>query len=390
MSYKTKSTAEKQRDFNDLKERVREEVSCDSILSRIGCEIKKTEANGINWYLSPFRDEKTASFKVDTITNAYIDFGEDAKKYNDVIGLVMRLNSTGGIAFDSKYAHLQPFTQAVLYLADIGGINNNNSVHRHKKIESKKNEDYKKPTKRETSPNIILTKIEELKNRSLINYFVNERKIKESVVQKFLVEVRYSFPKYPNSDFFSAGFRNKSGGYELRSPPTKNNPKGFKGATSPKDITLIKGQEPTLSVDVWEGFTDMMTMCDMKNIESPTNNTVVMNSTALAGATLEFLLEMKTKRGNLKKIYAYFDNDIAGEEALYMLKYGARNKEQLEEATKRDSKPIGLVDVGVEVISQAEFLYPNNKDLNEFHIQKCTTQVIDTTKDNVHKIKLGR
>lgn len=361
-----KSSADKQREFNELKEKVKRSVTCTEIMARAGCFPDRTEAGNLDWYKSPFREEKTASFKVDNNTNSYIDFGE-SMQYHDVIELIMRFNDIGAVSFDSKFSHLQKFSQAVLYLADMAGLIHNNGQAKSKHIELNKPKNIKQEKKQE--PKIIINSVSELKTRSLIDYFVNDRKINKDVVENMLVEVRYSYPNKPEREYYSAGFQNRSKGYELRSPPTNHNPKGYKGGTHPKDITLIRGSSPTRSIDVWEGFTDMMTMLTLKGVTQPQNNTIVLNSTSLVSKALEYLIGYQERRGDLKKVYAYVDNDTAGHETIHTLRYGTKTEKELKELTEKGRKPIGLNELGVEVIAQNERVYPKHNDLNQFHTE---------------------
>lgn len=366
MASNNMSTIQKQQNFQDLKLKVKSECRCDELMHMINHSVEKTEGSSVNWYLSPFRDENSASFKVDTATNSYIDFGEELR-YRDVIELAMRLSELGKITFDSKFRHLSPMARSVLWLADTWGINNQaqNSKPTFKKHQQSS---FVKPTsvkKKSISENATTLKsVSTLKNKRIIDYFVNERKINETVVKNLLEEVSYTFPKYADKQFFSAGFKNRSGGYELRSPGSAKNPKGFKGAVSPKDISLIKGSSPTLSIDLFEGFTDMMTLCTIQNKASPSNNTIVLNSTSMVNIALELLMKM-AQENKLKRVYAYIDNDKAGQETLHALKYGAKNDDTKSKELALGKSIQGLEDIGIEVIAQNDNLYPKHNDLNE-------------------------
>src|SRR5690554_3880056 len=58
------------------------------VMDKLGFCIIRTYSSDL-WYKSPFRKEKTASFKVDSKKNLYYDFGEG--KGGNVFDLIMQL-----------------------------------------------------------------------------------------------------------------------------------------------------------------------------------------------------------------------------------------------------------------------------------------------------------
>ena len=65
-------------------------ISIIHYLSSIGLKPEKDTDNE-SWYLSPFRTESTASFKVDHMKNLYYDFGEGIG--DTIIDLVMKIRN---------------------------------------------------------------------------------------------------------------------------------------------------------------------------------------------------------------------------------------------------------------------------------------------------------
>lgn len=85
--------------------------------------------------------------------------------------------------------------------------------------------------------------IRELEHPALLRY-LEERKINVHIARKECVELRFS---HNGKSYFAIGFKNKSGGYEVRN-------RFFKGCMSPKDITHIRQQdEPRQTCYVFEG-----------------------------------------------------------------------------------------------------------------------------------------
>ena len=126
--------------------------------------------------------------------------------------------------------------------------------------------------------------------------------------------------------YFSIGFANDGGGYELRN-------KYFKGSISPKGISTISKNTDTCVV--FEGFMDYLSYLTLKHQQHPQTNIVVLNSIILLDKAVDFLKKHTS-------IHACMDNDDAGRQALAKIQSLCNN-----------------------VTDQSEF-YKNHKDLNEF------------------------
>ena len=73
-----------------MESKVANQIPIADILEKYGCEIVKSYC-GYDMYKSPFREEKTSSFKVDIGTNRWQDFGEGT--FGSAVDLVMRLEN---------------------------------------------------------------------------------------------------------------------------------------------------------------------------------------------------------------------------------------------------------------------------------------------------------
>ena len=92
---------------------------------------------------------------------------------------------------------------------------------------------------------IVINKEEPLHAYSLKKYLL-ERLIPTSLAEKYCCQLSYQMN---GKNLYGIGFKNDSGGYELRSPILKN-------SSTPKDITTINnGAE---KAEVFEGFTDFL------------------------------------------------------------------------------------------------------------------------------------
>lgn len=65
-------------------------ISIVTYLDQLGIRPAKAKA-GYCFYLSPYRDEKTPSFKVDPVKNLWVDFG-DGNNGGTLIDLVLKMN----------------------------------------------------------------------------------------------------------------------------------------------------------------------------------------------------------------------------------------------------------------------------------------------------------
>ena len=149
-------------------------------------------------YKSPFRDERTPSFKVDFNANLWYDFG--ISEGGSIIDLVMKMK---------QYS----FIQAVRLLEE------KTDFPRQVKTAFSSPE--------ESVGRMILTKADQNIAPHLEQY-LKSRSISMDAARKFLKTVYYQI----NGDIYNAlGFPNNAGGYELRNSR-------FKGCFPPKDITI--------------------------------------------------------------------------------------------------------------------------------------------------------
>ncbi|MEO5777409.1 MAG: toprim domain-containing protein [Flavobacterium sp.] len=253
-----------------------------------------------HWYLSPLHQERTASFKVNKSQNIWYDHG---------IGKGGKL-----VDFLCLYLNCQ-IPKALQKLVD-SSVSTDFSIHQQKTLISLSSLD--------DGAIRVLSIKNPIVNQTLISY-INQRNISNEVANEFCKEICY---KTGENTFCAIGFKNNSGGYELRSP-------NFKGAVSPKYVTWLDNR--ATSISVFEGFFDFLSYRSMKNIREAQTNILVLNS--LSFFTRSLLLMEKHER-----IHLYLDNDKAG-------------KECLQQAMQRTNK----------VIDESS-LYQGYKDLNEWSV----------------------
>lgn len=221
-------------------------------------------------YLSPLREERTPSFKVDYIQNLWYDFGLGTG--GSIIDLVMRMERCD-------------FTQAIRLLSDGDRTPIPAPVLSSVALPA--------------STLRILFDIPP-RHPALLGY-LSSRGIDTAITTAYCREVHYAVG---GRNYFAVGFRNDAGGWELRS-------ERFKGCVSPKYITTIDNRSDTIVA--FEGFMDFLSYLSMKRPNPLRIDAVVMNSVVHLPKALPFLEQHST-------IQTFFDNDDAGRKATAELK----------------------------------------------------------------------
>jgi len=216
------------------------------------------------WYHSPLREEQEPSFKVNKKLNLWFDHG---------LG-------KGGNFIDFGILYYGCTVRELLQKLDT-----NFSLQQPTLLPSNKNIELENKIK-------ILGDIP-LTSPSLLRY-LEGRKIPLEIANEFCREVRYGLGK---KTYFGIGFKNNSGGYEIRNPY-------FKTSSSPKDITIINNA--TEEVLVFEGFIDFLSFkATIKNLPEKGQDFVVLNSVSFFERARPF---METH----KQIRLYLDRDTTG------------------------------------------------------------------------------
>ena len=214
------------------------------------------------WYLSPFRPEAQASFKVSKSLNRWYDHG--AGKGGNVIDLVCQINKcsvkktleflgTGQTSFS--------FQQRPVFWGGKGSM-------------------------------IEILQTKEIKHFALRQY-VCSRGISLETAKRFCREVHY---RYKGTNYFAIGLENDSGGWELRNKYVKN-------CSSPKDCTHIRNGKPKLIVT--EGMFDLLSLMELNPELCTEFDFLVLNSTAYIKKAMGMLEKYDT-------VELYLDHDKTG------------------------------------------------------------------------------
>ncbi len=241
-------------------------ISITVFLQNLNYKTTKVIGND-HWYLSPFRNEKTPSFKVNQKLNLWYDHG--LGKGGDLIDL-------GCLVFNCDIKEL---------LTRLAGEDLAFSFQQQAKPQMEKDQ------------GISIVKATFLQDPILIKY-LQSRSIPKSIAGLFCVEISY---RTGDNNFKAIGFKNSNGGYELRSPR-------FKGSSSPKGYTYIDNSCEVISV--FEGFTDFLSGLVLKNeLSLSATNFMVLNS-------LSLFEQARPVMEKHKEIHLYLDDDEAGKSCL--------------------------------------------------------------------------
>jgi hypothetical protein len=258
-------------------------IPLETYLSSIGFEPKRQSGNRV-FYHSPFRPaERTPSFAVQRKQNDFKDFATGER--GDIIEFVGRY-------------HNVDFKEAIRLLQSFDGTAVNNS--------------FSFVCKEETKQVFELKKVKSLENKALFDY-LTERKINHSIAKYYLKEAYYSGRQ------FALAFENDLGGFELRN-------KYWKGSTSPKTITSIKGKFKT-AVLLFEGFMDFLSYLTIIKNDIPEFDTIVLNSVGNLHLAYDLL-------SNYPKIFCVLDTDDKGKETLITVSDYFKNSKIVDCSTK--------------------------------------------------------
>jgi hypothetical protein len=260
-----------------FKERLQraKDVDIVSYLRSVG--LKPKTVTGVSaMYFSPFNEETNPSFSVSMTKNLWKDFSAD--KGGDVIDLVQELQKCD-------------FKTAINILTGerSRGIKLERQSHDHP---------------REVREGIKVEKVSHISDIELIEYAVG-RKIDIDVLSKYYKEVHIRFPyskTNPDRLHVCLGFENDSGAYELRN-------KYLRVASSPKDVTTIKGKGNEMYL--FESNWDFLALLSYLGIMSLPGTVYVLNGAGLIGGLAPFLKD--------KSLFYWGHSDSAGDKVLDVL-----------------------------------------------------------------------
>ncbi|KQM23435.1 toprim domain-containing protein [Chryseobacterium sp. Leaf201] len=251
------------------------------------------------WYLNPFTSESQASFKINKNLNYWYLHSE----------------GIGGKNVDLMKRYLNASISEVLVWAE----SQNFSSFQKQNIFSSKLENFSK--------NYEIINVKEIQHPALLEY-LKSRKVEDQT--KFLKEIHY---RMNDKNYFGIGFKNDSGGYEIRN-------KYSKICLGKKDISTIKNDSN--SVRIFEGFFDFLSFKNLENkLEKEPSDNLILNSVSMIN-------NIKNSLGKYEKVELYLDNDEAGNRAVEIISSEIQNAKD------------------------CRVLYSDFKDLNEYLNQRTS------------------
>lgn len=232
-------------------------------LSKFGIEPSHVRGNDF-WYRSPFREEKTASFKVDRTKNLWYDFGEG--RGGNIIDFAMQFHRCTIMEFmESLHA------TALIANPKDGQLR---GVVPEKEV-------------------IQINRVRPLYSYPLLNY-LKERKIDIKIADQHCRELHYTFK---GKGYYAIGFQNDLGGYEVRN-------QHFKSSTAPKSFkSMINGAK---ELCVFEGFTDFLSFRTLhQHLAFESFDYLVLNS-------LSFFEQARPLMESYAQTNLYLDQDKQG------------------------------------------------------------------------------
>jgi len=219
-------------------------------------------------YLSPLREEKDPSFKVNRKKNTWKDYG----------------TGQGYTLIDFCIAYYHWTIGELKEKFNSGQFGGHTLVPSHQPVP-------------DTGEDKTLTLVRSYPIRSFYLFrYLWERRIPPEVANRYCEEAEYTFGPKP---YYAICFKNDLGGYELRN-------KFHKYSIAPKAPSLLSHSAP--DVAVFEGFFDMLTFVAFVNRpieELP--DLLVLNSVVMMKRCLTLLETYATK-------HLYLDNDARGSE----------------------------------------------------------------------------
>ena len=230
------------------------------------------------WFLSPFSTENHASFKLDKRNNVWYLHSE----------------GIGGNNIDFMMKYLKASVKEVLEWAEKQNFFSfqyqNNSNTKQKALAN----------------NYTIIEVKDIQHQALLEY-LKSRKVENQL--EFLKEIHY---RMNDKNYFGIGFKNDSGGYEIRN-------KYSKICLGKKDVSMIKNGSENLKI--FEGFFDFFSFKNIeKSLSDEKSDYIILNSVSM-------ISKIKNLLKNYKKIELYFDNDEAGNRAVETLKKEFENVE---------------------------------------------------------------
>lgn len=266
---------------------INKEVKCEDFLEREGIHPATSTSDGKLYYPHFFdgKHHHSLKFVVDTVSNRWFDHHAGYDKGDTVINLAMKmkgLNAHDAAEYLAKLFNIERERKAPLPVKKTSIMSYNGNVE-------------------------IVGVLDGSHLYETIKGYLNKRGIyKMEYVQRFCQQVFFVYHtgEYANKKLFGLGFKNRSGGYEIRNNLVVALHKFSIGT---KDIMIAD-----FNSDKWlvmEGFIDFLSLPEFSGWKSQCN-VIVLNSTNLMERSFSVLDHVPGK-----DIFLLLDRDDKGNEA---------------------------------------------------------------------------
>ena len=270
----------------------------------LGIEPARIKSSG-HWYHAPYRNDRNPSLRVQTDRNVWYDYG--IGRGGDIFNLA------------GEFINSNEFVAQAKFISETLGGSFPTSFSNEWREDAKAIKAKDNPFK---------DIVEKPLSHPALRQYLRERGISLDVAGRYCCQLEY---RHKGKLFFTVGFKNRSGGYEIRN-------RFFKGCVSPKDITLVSNG--SRACHLYEGFMDFLSAVTLGIGRGEDH--LVLNSVANVSRVKDMLDGYDT-------VYCHLDNDEAGENACADLqgRYG-------------------------EKVIDHSHLYTGYKDLNEYLVSHKT------------------
>lgn len=294
-------------------------IQLSEVLNKLGI-LPKKKHGAQYYYLSPFRQEKTASFTVNIKLNQWFDFGEG--RGGGIVGFVCAYLENQGVDNSVK--------DALRWLQNMMG---DATAIKPVPVEEHKQE----------TGALEIKEVNPITNVDLNNYLI-ARGISIDAAQRYLKEL-IVYNHNSRKKFKVLGIPNEDEGWELRN-------EFFKGTLKSKDITFIRGTDVNnRGIHIFEGFMDYLSIITQRQGEAFEDDMLILNSLVNLPKVSAYLYQY-----GYQNVWTWLDNDEAGQKALRSLADYFPSEKRLKHQPMNSR-------------------YEGYKDVNEWHIATCKPAV---------------
>lgn len=292
-------------------------ISLPEILEKITASEGKRVGRELVFH-SPFRNERTPSFHVNTDKNLWFDFGEGIG--GNVVTFVCTYLKISGEAYTPA--------DALRWIRNMTG--------QYPKIAAIKEADI--PIKADKK--LSLVRVGRIEHQALKDY-LNLRGIPFRLANRYLKEACL-YNKETRKHFHALALENENGGFELRNPYLKISIKK-------KGLTFVRGTVPKPdAIHFFEGAMDFLSVLADRKMDRLTDDAIILNSLSMLQSATPLI-----QNYGYRKAYSWMDNDPAGDKATNAIKEFCKTESGLQHIPMNGT-------------------YHPHKDVNQWHMHRLT------------------